>query len=219
VLPLLKAYTTRTALEVVDICLTHCGAVGFISSNRLNAYRGFVHSYFCAAGDNDLILMDTAQAMINPGARQPSAPTLTDLSDADITAPDVCVSLARAAECYFHRDLADRVTSARNDGQDEFTVWNDNLALAQTAAAAQADRIVVELLAAAHENAPRPARLLLRLYMLSWIERHVGVLADQRLTPPHLYSRIWKHRRALCDELEPHLQDLVSAFESPETLD
>ncbi|MFD6156111.1 acyl-CoA dehydrogenase [Nocardia sp. NPDC060256] len=215
-LPLLKVFATRLALEVTASCRTHCGATGFVAHNRLNAFHGFVNSYFCAGGDNDLILMDTAHAMADPQRYRPPGPETRPADAADLTSPHAWVSLARTAERYYHHRLDGCLKAARRAGHDQFTGWNDNLALAQTAAAARADRIVLELLRMACHSAPAPVGGLLRLYALSWIERNAGFLADQRLTPTPLLDRIWDHRRALCDELLPHTTDLAAAFDLPE---
>ncbi|MEV6560914.1 acyl-CoA dehydrogenase [Nocardia sp. NPDC051756] len=215
-LPLLKAFATRLALDVTASCRTHCGATGFVAHNRLNAFHGFVNSYFCAGGDNDLILMDTAQAMTDPHRYRPPSPEPEPADATDLTSPHAWVSLAHIAERYYHHCLTNRLDAARQAGHDQFTAWNDNLALAQTAAAAQADRIVLELLQTAYRGAPEPVRGLFQLYALSWIERNAGFLAEQRLTPAPLLDHIWAHRRALCDELVPHITDLAAAFDLPE---
>ncbi|MEU7141443.1 acyl-CoA dehydrogenase [Nocardia sp. NPDC046473] len=215
-LPLLKAFATRLALEVIASCRTHCGATGFVAHNRLNAFHGFVNSYFCAGGDNDLILLDTAHAMADPHRYRPPRPEPRPPDATDLTSPRAWVSLARTTERYYHHRLVSQIEAARRAGHDQFTAWNDNLALAQTAAAAQADRIVLELLQSAHHSAPAPVRGLLELYALSWIQRNAGFLADQRLTPTPLLDHIWERRRARCDELVPHITDFAATFDLPE---
>ncbi|MFI6995955.1 acyl-CoA dehydrogenase [Nocardia sp. NPDC050175] len=215
-LPLLKVFATRLALDVTASCRTHCGATGFVAHNRLNAFHGFVNSYFCAGGDNDLILMDTAHAMADPQRYRPPGPETRPADAADLTSPHAWVSLARTAERYYHHRLVSCLDAAHRAGHDQFTAWNDNLALAQTAATAQADRLVLELLQTAYRSAPAPVGGLLQLYALSWIQRNAGFLADQRLTPTPLLDRIWDDRRALCDELFPHITDLAAAFDLPE---
>ncbi|WP_167768969.1 acyl-CoA dehydrogenase [Nocardia sp. CS682] len=214
-LPLLKACATRIALDAIASCRTHCGAAGFVTGNRLNAFHGFVNSYFCAGGDNELILMDTAHSMTDTDRYQPPGRHPRSIEAANLSAPESWVSLARNAERHFHRCLTARLAQSRSAGSDQFTAWNDNLALAQAAATARADRIVLELLRTAYDGAPSPVRRLLRLYALTWIQQNAGLLVEQRLVPSPLLDHVWQHRRALCDELVPDIADLAAAFDLP----
>ncbi|MGW0246607.1 acyl-CoA dehydrogenase family protein [Nocardia goodfellowii] len=212
-LPLLKATATRICLELVASCRTHCGAAGFIAHNHLNAYHGFVASYFCAGGDNDLIQLDTAHTMTDSDQALP--PNSNQQQLPDLASPATWRILARATERNLRQRLIDRIRDARSTGVDEFTVWNDNLALAQATADARGNRIVLEILADAHDRAPYPLQRLLCMYALSWIERYAGSLTDQQLTPPHLFDHLWERRRKLCDELTPHIPDFATAFHLP----
>ncbi|WP_280267313.1 acyl-CoA dehydrogenase [Nocardia wallacei] len=214
-LPLFKAMATRAALDTIGMCREHCGANGFVTTDRLNAYHGFVHSYCCAGGENGLILLDTAQAMADPELYRPPHPEPDPVTAADLAVPEAGARLARMAERYLHHRLITSLAEARCGGADEFTAWNDNLALARAAATAHLDRLITELLVREYASAAPAVGALLRLYLLSWVERRAGVLADQRLTPSHLYDHLYRHRRALCDELLPRLPDLVADNEFP----
>ncbi|MFI5776680.1 acyl-CoA dehydrogenase [Nocardia sp. NPDC051570] len=215
-LALFKAMATRCALDTIGQCREHCGANGFITTNRLNAYHGFVHSYFSAGGENGLILLDTAHTMADPTTYRPPNPDPDPVTAAELVVPEACSRLSQASEHCLHRRLVGSLAEAARSGADEFTAWNDNLALAQAAATAHLDRLVVELLVREHATATPPVRALLRLYLLSWIERRAGMLADQLLTPPDVFNHIYRHRRILCDELLPQLPNLVAAIEFPD---
>ncbi|MFJ1455264.1 acyl-CoA dehydrogenase [Nocardia sp. N2S4-5] len=214
-LPLLKAAATRLCAEVVTSCRAHCGANGFAGHNRLNAFHGWAHVYGTAGGDNDLILMDTAHALCDAADDLPIA----DRNGAvrtDLTAPRNWLSMAQAVERAYRRKLSVEVEAARAGGSDHFTAWNDNLPLAQAAAAAYSDRIVLQASAAAHDAALEPVGGLLRLHALSWIEKHAGILGELDLVPRPLADHIWDQRRALCDSLMPHAADLAAAFDLPD---
>jgi acyl-CoA oxidase len=215
-LPLLKATATSLSLDTVAHCRTRSGARGFLADNRLNSYHGFVDAYRTAGGDNELILLDTAQAMMNPLTYQPPRlDACLDRTD-DLLSPPTWLSLACTIERYCHDQLAAGLDAAKSDGAEEFTAWNDNLFLARSAASAWADRIVVELLCSAHRTAPRPVDQLFSLFALSWIEKSAQFLAALHPTPRELMNRIWAHRRELCDDLSQHSADLANAIGLPD---
>ncbi|WP_330230255.1 acyl-CoA dehydrogenase family protein [Nocardia sp. NBC_00508] len=215
-LPLFKVIATRTCADIVERCRACCGANGFTAYNRLNAFHGWAHAYTAAGGDNSLILLDTAHGMAALNGYQPPAPEPAIASTADLTEPSTWLPLARAAEHELQRRLVISLETSRNGGADEFTAWNENLTLARTAASVHADRLLLELLSAVHDTAPNPVGRLLRLYGLAWIEDRAAILMDMRLVPPDLLDRVWSRRRGLCDELEPHIADLVGVFDFPD---
>ncbi|WP_198036928.1 acyl-CoA dehydrogenase [Nocardia sp. BMG51109] len=215
-LPLLKAATTRMSADVIAMCRARSGSVGFVADDRLNGYHGLVHAYFSAGGDNELILLDTAHAMARPGDDRSPAPEFSPPADADPTMPRVCLALAHSVERYFQQRLINAIAAATRAGDSQFTAWNDNLALARTAGAARADRIVIQLVGDAADTAPHPISAVLRYHLLSWVEQHAGSVTDQLLVAPHLLERVWQRRRALCDELLPHVPELVCALQFPD---
>lgn len=215
-LPLLKAAATRLSADVITVCRARTGAAGFVADDRLNSYHGLVNSYFSAGGDNELILLDTAHAMTTSSDHPLPTPEPAPPPHADPTMPRVCLALVRSAERYYQQRLINGLAVATQAGQDRFTAWNDNLALARATGAARADRIVIQLLRDTHDIAPHPISTVLRYFLLSWVEQHAGSVTDQLLVAPHLHERIWQRRRALCDELVPHIPELVSALRFPD---
>jgi acyl-CoA oxidase len=215
-LPLLKATATNLSLDTVALCRTRCGARGFLADNRLNSYHGFVDAYRTAGGDNELIMLDTAQAMMNPDTYQPPRLDTFPGGTDDLLSPHTWLRLACATERYFHDRLAVGLDTAKSGGADEFTAWNNNLSLARTAASAWADRIVFELLCSAYDTAPHPVDKLFRLFALSWIEKGAQFRAAPDLTPWDRVHHISAHRRDLCDDLSEDAADLVSAIGIPD---
>ncbi|MDL4776907.1 acyl-CoA dehydrogenase [Actinomadura xylanilytica] len=214
-LALLKTAATLQAQETVSLCRVHSGAPGFAANDRLNGYRGLAHAYTNAGGDNELILFDTARAMADLDRYTPPHTADQPPGDGDLTSPPMWLHLAGGCERRLRRRLADRVAAGRRGGQDAFTAWNDNLALATRTATAHADRIVLEILAAAHTAHKGVLRQVLTLYALGWMERRAGILLNEGIIAPGTLDRVWELRRRVCDELAPHAAGLAAAFELP----
>ncbi|MGI5201194.1 acyl-CoA dehydrogenase [Spirillospora sp. CA-108201] len=214
-LALLKAAATVQAQETVSACRVHSGAPGFAAVERLNAYRGLTHAYQNAGGDNALILYDTARAMADRDRYVPPEPELGPPDDGDLDSPRVWLFLARDAERRTRDRLAGRVEAALRDGQDAFTAWNGNLALAERTATACADRIILEILAAAAAEGPRALGPVLRLHALDRLERRAAVLLNEGVVPPGILDELWAARRRTCDELAPRAAELAAAFDLP----
>ncbi|MGW2312912.1 acyl-CoA dehydrogenase family protein [Actinomadura luteofluorescens] len=214
-LALLKAAATAQAQETVSACRVHSGAPGFAAVERLNAYRGLTHAYQNAGGDNELILYDTARAMADRDRYAPPEPELGPPDDGDLDSPRVWLFLARDAERRTRDRLAGRVEAALRDGQDAFTAWNGNLALARRTATACADRIILEILDAASGTGPRALGPVLRLHALDRLERRAAVLLDEGVVPPGILDELGDARRRTCDELAPRAAELAAAFDLP----
>ncbi|NYD52902.1 acyl-CoA oxidase [Actinomadura luteofluorescens] len=214
-LALLKAAATAQAQETVSACRVHSGAPGFAAVERLNAYRGLTHAYQNAGGDNELILYDTARAMADRDRYVPPEPELGPPDDGDLDSPRVWLFLARDAERRTRDRLAGRVEAALRDGQDAFTAWNGNLALARRTATACADRIILEILAAASGTGPKALGPVLRLHALDRLERRAAVLLDEGVVPPGILDELGDARRRTCDELAPRAAELAAAFDLP----
>ncbi|MES9608845.1 acyl-CoA dehydrogenase, partial [Actinomadura sp. NPDC000929] len=214
-LALLKAAATVQAQETVSACRVHSGAPGFAAVERLNAYRGLTHAYQNAGGDNQLILYDTARAMADRDRYVPPEPEPGPPDDGDLDSPRVWLFLARDAERRLRDRLAGRVQAALRDGQDAFTAWNGNLALAERTATACADRIILEILAAAAGAGPRALGPVLRLHALDRLERRAAVLLNEGVVPPGILDELGAARRRACDELAPRAAELAAAFDLP----
>ncbi|NKZ08882.1 acyl-CoA dehydrogenase family protein [Actinomadura latina] len=214
-LALLKAAATAQAQETVSACRVHSGAPGFAAADRLNAYRGLAHAYQNAGGDNELILYDTARAMADRDRYVPPDPVAGPPDGGDLDSPRVWLYLARDAERRMRDRLAGRVGAALADGGDAFTAWNGNLALAARTAGACADRIVLEICAAAAAAGPDAPGAVLRLHALNVLDRRAPDLLNEGVVPPGMLDEVWAARRRACDELAPRAAELAAAFELP----
>ncbi|TMQ91422.1 hypothetical protein ETD83_30920, partial [Actinomadura soli] len=212
-LALLKAAATVQAQETVSACRVHSGAPGFAAVERLNAYRGLAHAYMNAGGDNELILYDTARAMADLDRYTPPDPGAGPPDGGDLRSPRVWLFLARDTERRMRDRLAARVTAARDGGADPFAAWNANLTLAARTAAGCADRIVLEIVAAAAESGPGELRPVLGLHALNLLERRAADLLNEGAAPPGFLDEVWAARRRDCDELAPRAGALAAAFE------
>ncbi|MFG2005267.1 hypothetical protein ACGFNU_39590 [Spirillospora sp. NPDC048911] len=202
-LPLLKSVTTALAEQTAALCRTHCGAPGFAASDRLNGYRGLLHGYLSAGGDNQLILFDVARAMLEKDRYDAPGDSAVELS---LSLPG-CLTAAQALEARLVRELADHVTDPGS-----LTSWNPHLSQAGRTARAFADRRILEIL----HNAPAPLRPLFDWYALDWAERNTDLLIDEAVARPGLSEQIREQRDELCAALLPRVDDLIEAFELPE---
>jgi acyl-CoA oxidase len=216
-LALLKAAATAQAQETVSACRVHSGAPGFAAADRLNAYRGLTHAYQNAGGDNELILYDTARAMADRDRYDPPEPGAGPPDGGDLDSPRVWLFLARDTERRMRDRLAARVDAALRDG-DAFTAWNGNLVLAARTASACADRIVLEICAAATAAAPDELGPVLRLHALNVLDRRGPDLLNEGAAPPGILDEVWAARRRACDELAPRAAELAAAFRLPAPL-
>jgi acyl-CoA oxidase len=214
-LALLKAAATAQAQETVSACRVHSGAPGFAADERLNAYRGLTHAYQNAGGDNELILYDTARAMAALDRYTPPAPAAAPPGQEGLDAPRTPLLLLREAERRMRDRLQHRVETALAGGGDAFTAWNANLALAARTATACADRIVLEICAAAAAAGPEPLARVLHLHALNLVERRAADLLDEGAAAPGLLEDVRAARRRACDALAPAAADLAAAFELP----
>src|SRR5690606_9581837 len=178
------AAATAQAQATVSACRVHSGAPGFAAVERLNAYRGLAHAYMNAGGDNELILYDTARAMADQDRYTPPPPVAGPPDDGDLGSPAVWLFLARDTERRMRDRLAARIRRARGDGEDPFTAWNANLTLAARTAGACADRLVLEICAAALGTGPAALRPVLRLHALNLLERRAADLLNEGAAPP-----------------------------------
>ncbi|MFB4310225.1 hypothetical protein [Actinomadura sp. GTD37] len=211
-LALLKAAATAQAQETVSVCRVHSGAPGFAAVERLNAYRGLTHAYQNAGGDNELILYDTARAMADRDRYVPPEPEAGPPDGGDLDSPAVWLFLARDTERRMGDRLAARVQAALGGGADAFAAWNGNLALAARTATACADRVVLEILAAASGAGQGT---VLRLHALNLLERRAADLLNEGVAPPGMLDELWAARRRACDELAPRAGELAAAFGLP----
>src|SRR5690606_34803966 len=217
-LALLKAAATAQAQATVSACRVHSGAPGFAAVERLNAYRGLAHAYMNAGGDNELILYDTARAMADQDRYTPPPPVAGPPDDGDLDSPAVWLFLARDTERRMRDRLAARIRRARSDGDDPFTAWNANLTLAARTAGACADRLVLEICAAALDTGPAALRPVLRLHALNLLERRAADLLNEGAAPPGILDEIWAARRRTCDELAPRAGELAAALDLPDQI-
>ncbi|MFF4234315.1 acyl-CoA dehydrogenase [Actinomadura geliboluensis] len=213
-LALLKAAATAQAQQTVSACRVHSGAPGFAADERLNAYRGLAHAYQNAGGDNELILYDTARAMAALDRYTPPDPDGAP-PGGGLDSPRTPLFLLREAERRMRDRLQDRVDTALRGGGDAFTAWNGNLALAARTAAACADRIVLEICAAAAAVGPAELARVLHLHALNVVDRRAADLLDEGAAPPGTLEDVRAARRRACDALAPAAADLAAAFDLP----
>ena len=179
---LAKVAVDRLAERAITAARATCGALGFLSVNRLVDYLAFTMAFASAGGDNEVILLDAAWSMT---AGQDYEPPLAEPADVPIEAR--CLDLLRVREARLHALLSTRFQAALEKAGDQgdggFSAWNDQADLARTFAEAHQDRLIGEAMQAMDASRlPEPLRADLALYLnLESVERHDGWYQAQGL--------------------------------------
>lgn len=206
-----KVLAARAAEEVTAVCRRASGAMGFFSANRFLGYQGMAHAYRTAGGDSQLILLDTARALVEGADYQPpTAPVVP--TQADLLDPALWSALAAGRERLLHERLA-----AELKGRETFAAWNDHASQALELAEAHAARLALETLLASGD-ASAQLLTLHAFHALSGVAEHAawyqceGMLtAEQRHLLTHTLN-------LLCDRLLEFAPALVDALDVPSAL-
>lgn len=208
---LTKAVATWAAEQVAADCRLSCGALGVLSVNRFLDYQGLAQVLNAAGGDNQLIVLDVARAMV---ARRHYQPPGEGTDSARPWSP-----LLGARE----RWLLDRLAAAVHRGDQEFTVWNDQLALAAATVRAYGRRLTLEAFAATVEALPLgPARAaagaLCELFALREVLPDLDWYVRTGLLDEKDADRLPDRLNDLCDRVRPLALTLVEAMGVPHDL-
>ncbi|MCP3805267.1 hypothetical protein NLX83_38980 [Allokutzneria sp. A3M-2-11 16] len=199
-LSLTKAITTWKTERLTAECRQRCGARGVFTVNRLLDYQGLAIVSEAAGGDNFLLCLDAARSMV---AEVRYTPPTSDLLDRDMW-----LNLARTRERELHRALKSQ----------------DSLTEAVEFAEAHGSRLILESLLASVSSAstvdsPEAAaalRPLCALYALTEINSSAAWYLCEGLLTPAQVRAIPQRLNELCEELTPHVDLLLAAFELPE---
>ncbi|GLZ77836.1 hypothetical protein Afil01_26430 [Actinorhabdospora filicis] len=191
-LPALKAVAVSTAAAAVDVCRARCGAPANAATGRYTGYRALLDAYTSAGGDNLLIWLDTARALLDappPGASALEARAREELA----------VAIARDGDWNAHVHLAERAALAHAD-----RVLQDAFAERAAAVAEPGARDLLTRLAA------------LRGHALTL--RRSGDLLETAVLSPSAIGRSRVALDALCDGLADRVPELTAAFGLPARL-
>ncbi|GAA4015017.1 hypothetical protein GCM10022247_42410 [Allokutzneria multivorans] len=198
-LSLTKAITTWKTERLTAECRQRCGARGVFTVNRLLDYQGLAIVSNAAGGDNFLLCLDAARSMIADFHYEPPSGDLLDR--------DLWLSLLRTRERELHRALKTQ----------------DSLTEAVEFVEAHGNRLILESFLDAvstvdTDGAAAALRPLAELYALTEIQSAAAwYLCEGLLTSAQVRS-IPGRLNELCEELTPHVDLLLTAFELPEDL-
>ncbi|GAB3692647.1 hypothetical protein GCM10027589_58100 [Actinocorallia lasiicapitis] len=211
---LAKVVVTGLAERVAAACRMSAGAQGVLAANRYTDYQGLAQAFTSVGGDNQLIVLDSAKAMVTDPPSRPFEPS-------DGPAAEY-LRLAAARERLLHAELSGAITAARAEGRAEFDLWNDHLALARDLVEAAGEHLTLTTFATAVAGAPAEVAErvlpLLRIFALEQTARNAAFhLAHGLLTPERL-AELPALLNTCYDEVLLHAAELVDAFELPDDL-
>ncbi len=216
-----KATATRAAEQVTAVCRRASGALGFFSANRFVDYQGLAQAYSTAGGDSQLILLDTARAMVEaagydpPPTSPPPDPGVENLADHRLW-----LQLAASRERLLHQRLSAALHRAAEDGRDSFGAWNDQIPQALELAEAYSARLTLEAVIAA-TTPERTGRqhegldTLRAYYAVSAIARHADWYQCEGLLSPQQRHGLPDVLNALSDRLLSCAPAIVEAMGMP----
>jgi acyl-CoA oxidase len=213
-----KAHVTYAAEHFIRRCRERCGAVGLLEENRISAYANYCPGLITAEGDNQIVLLKIArQMLLGRGYPSPDVPVL----EAGLSLTDRArqSALFRERERLLLGELRGGM-AARLRGRNAFDIWNDQVNLALETATAHASRLAFEAFAepVAALGDDHPAALLLRLFGLEEIARHLGFFLAEGLISVTEVKSYHALVGELCRQLRPHALTLAEAFDIPNSV-
>lgn len=220
----LKAVIDQIAERVTAAGRAATGVLGFSPSNRLLEYQGLAHSFNAAGLSTQVLYLNAAWTMALGLDYEPPAddtpgrnPTAT-AAEWDLADPALWATLIGARERRLHQELTGELGKARENGLNEFDVWNDRFELAERTAQAHAQRLLVDIVRTATDGLPdgptrQLAQRLCALHFLSDIHDHGGWYLTEGLLTADDIRRIPGLLNQLCDDIAPHALDLADALD------
>lgn len=227
----LKAYSTWTAVEALQVCREACGGQGYLAPNRLGVLRSDMDPMTTLEGDNSLLYMLVGKMQLkrlrdaNRGRlalmsrwfahRVEKARLSLSMRIARLRDPRGLLRLLQLRERALLWRAAWWLSSpaSREPGADYQTPLIE-------VSQACAERIALEEFSKQVERAPRgvqPVLALLRdLYALSCIARHSSWYLQERVLSAAQARYVDARIARLCHQLRPHALSLVDAFAIPD---
>ncbi|GAA3642335.1 hypothetical protein GCM10022267_31250 [Lentzea roselyniae] len=219
-LSLTKAITVWAAERLIAECRQRCGARGVFAVNRLLEYEGLAIVSNAAGGDNLLMALDAAKAMIGGIAYRAPQTELAEPKDMDLLDEQLWLGLAHSRERIMQAELAARIRRATDWDATPTEAWNDNIHGARDFVSVHGARLVLESMLAAVRRLPEEAagalRPLCAFFAIEEIERGAAWLLCHELLAPEQVMAVPEQLNALCDQITPHVEVLLEAFGIPE---
>jgi acyl-CoA oxidase len=216
-LSLTKAITVWAAERMMAKVRQRCGARGLFVANRLLEYQGLAIVSNAAGGDNLLMSLDSAKAMIGGIAYQPPD---GEVISKDLLDEKLWLGLLHSRERIMHSELAARIRRATDWDATPTEAWNDNIHQARDFAAVHGARLTLESMLDVLHDLPEPAASALQplcaMFAIEEIERGAAWLLCEGLVDAEQVKSIPDALNTLCDRITPHVPLLIEAFDIPE---
>jgi acyl-CoA oxidase len=217
---LAKVAADQFAGRAIARCRAACGALGFFSENRLIDYEALAMAFTTAGGNNQVILLDAARAMV---AGVDDATPDASLPGELPSGPSGWLGLLAARERHLHRELASRLRAAEARGAGQFDAWNGQSHLAQQLAEARAARLTLEAMLAEAETGVAAGQTaawldLCHLVFLDELASHDGSYLAAGLLNSAIVRSLPEQIDQTCARLMPHLAALTELLRVPEEI-
>jgi acyl-CoA oxidase len=218
-LSLTKAITVWTAERLAAELRQRCGARGLFVANRLLEYQGLAIVSNAAGGDNLLMSLDAAKAMVGGIAYVPPDGEVTDSMSKDLLDEKVWLGLLHTRERVMHTALAARIRRATDWDASPTDAWNDNIHQARDFVAVHGARLTLESMLGVMHGLPEVVagmvEPLCAMFAVEEIERGAAWFLCEGLLGADQVRSIPDMLNTLCDRITPNVDMLLAAFEIP----
>lgn len=212
---LTKALVSWSASHTIHTCREQCGAQGMFGVNRIADYVGYAQGVVTAEGDNQVLLGQVASWYMTRTQQPPEMSFESDRSR--MADPRVLAALLAYREKALAEAAKERLRDRLKSHGTAFEAWNAAVMPATAAARLRGNRLALELMLEAAEDARTPrvgAALnnLATLYGLQQVMGESGWLAARGLITAEDLESATQVIEDLCDDLLPDAALLADGF-------
>ncbi|TDD96450.1 acyl-CoA dehydrogenase [Actinomadura rubrisoli] len=216
----IKAMTTWAAEEVTATSRLRCGVAGCLTRNRFLHHQGLGLVCNAAAGDNLLIVLDAARALVADAEQESPRPQDRSGAAFALEDPRLWLELAGIRQNRLAASISNDATGRLLQGRDAFDTWDPLAGRLRELGVAYGLHLAIDstvaVLDAVHDaQAATILRNLTAVYALDQIDRHAAWLISEDLLDVDDYRRIESSIMHLCDALAEHCDVLTEAFGYP----
>ncbi|RSN55083.1 hypothetical protein DMH01_32610 [Amycolatopsis sp. WAC 04182] len=211
-----KVMAAWAAEAITAECRLRCGVMGSLTASRFLDYQGLGHMLNSGGGDNLLILLDAARALVTEAGSRP-APSIPETHTRTVSDPGLLRDLLAVQEHTLAHRIHEAVEDAKTRGMDDFEVWNPHTADLRVLGETHGQRLAVESLIAALDTLPdtseaATARHLGSVHVLDELSRRASWFLCEDLLGTDQVRGIESDLAAHCAALAGHTDELLDAF-------
>ncbi|KAL0477400.1 Acx [Acrasis kona] len=213
----LKALVSWNMVKTLDICRQCCGGAGYRAPNRISGYIRDTHIAVTFEGDNTVLVQQTVKYLLAQMHQEQdfSKVTVSDLS------VDSLIKVLKCREMILLQQLQSNLKNKRNEGQDDWHSFNDELNLVLRVGLAHGERVLQEQFVKRIENIKdEKAKSILRQFAdlngLYSIVEDLGFFVTRDLISKGLALTTEDDFGKKCRKLAQVAQVVVDAFNIPE---